>query len=210
MTRQTGAHYDTPTRARVQGAYQYCIARAISFDSRAIFRTFNVKERSGYNMIRLGASARSGPATETRIRKRKATNDELTEAHNILQDEGLELKGKRYTWEALAIEVGADITGQTMQRSMQAAFNYHKCIACVKGWLADPQEAKRVEWATYMLNKYSHKKNWRRVQYSDEIHFGYELEGKLRITRQSGTRYRWDCIQHRDPSAEKDQKKLHC
>lgn len=32
----------------------------------------------------------------------------------------------------------------------------------------------------------------------------------MHIIRQSGTRYRWDCIQHRDPPAEKDRKRLHC
>lgn len=61
-----------------------------------------------------------------------------------------------------------------------------------------------------MLNRYSKKKDWHRVRFSDEIHFGYRPEGKLRITRQSGTRYQWDCIQHRDSPSEKDQKRLHC
>lgn len=57
----------------------------------------------------------------------------MNEAHQILQDEELQLEGKRYTWEQLAMKVEAEITSQTMKYNMQAAFNYHKCIACVKG-----------------------------------------------------------------------------
>lgn len=90
-----------------------------------------------------------------------------------------------------------NICGQTIKFNMQAAFNYHKCIACVKGWLAEAQEEKRVDWATVMLNKYSEKEDWHNVRFSDEIYFGYRFEGKLRIIRRSGTQYRWDCIQHR-------------
>jgi hypothetical protein len=61
-----------------------------------------------------------------------------------------------------------------------------------------------------MLNKYSKKENWFRVRFSDEVHFDYESEKQLHIIRKSGTRYRWDCIQHRDSSSEKDRKRLHC
>ena len=43
------------------------------------------------------------------------------------------------------MEVRADVTGITMKRIMQAVLNYHKCIACVKDWLAEPQKEKRVE-----------------------------------------------------------------
>ncbi len=97
-----------------------------------------------------------------------------------------------------------------MRRIMQSALNYHKCLACVKGWLAEPSAERRVEWATVMLSKYPKKEDWFRVRFSDEVHFGYGPEGQLHIIRQPGTRYRWDCIQHRDPPPEKDRKRLHC
>ena len=41
------------------------------------------------------------------------------------------------------------------------------------------------------------------------MHFGYDSEDQLRIIKQFGTRYRWDCIQHRDVSSEKDRKRKH-
>lgn len=69
---------------------------------------------------------------------------------------------------------------------------------------------KRVEYSEMMLAKYLKPKQWNRVRFSDEVHFEYGPEGKLRIIRQLGTRYRWDCIQHRDPPSEKDRKRIHC
>lgn len=41
---------------------------------------------------------------------------------------------------------------------MWAAFKYHKCLVCVKGWLAEAQEKKLVDWITIMLNKHPEKR----------------------------------------------------
>ena len=60
-----------------------------------------------------------------------------------------------------------------------------------------------------MLERYPEEEDWYRVRFSDEVHFGYGPEGQLRIIRKPGTRYRQDCIQHSDPPAEKDFKRLH-
>ena len=89
---------------------------------------FNVPERTGSRIIQ-GVSCRRISGTEIRGRKRKVTEIQIEEADNILQDEDLELEGKRYKWEQLALEVGADMVEVTMRRIMQAAFNYHNCIA---------------------------------------------------------------------------------
>ena len=67
-----------------------------------------------------------------------------------------------------------------------------------------------MEFARVMLKKYPKPEDWSRVRFSDEVHFGYGPEGQLRIIRQPGTRYRWDCIQHRDPPPGKDRKRMHC
>ena len=208
------SHYDTPQKAKVQGAYEFLLAKGISIDPREIFQHFGIRsERQGYKIIRNGASSRRrhhSTLVETRGRKSKVTEAQIQEADHILQDEGLQLEGKRYTWEQLAMEIGADVVGRTMHNVMSAALNYEKCLACVKGWLADPPMERRVEFAHIMLTRYPKPEQWDRVRFSDEIHFGYGPEGQLRIIRQPGTRYRWDCIQHRDPPPEKDRKRKHC
>ena len=181
-----------------------------SFDPRNIFKEFGVSERSGQEMLQSGASSRThhhSDFIETRGRKRKVTEDQIAEAHQILQDEELQLEGRRYTWEQLAIEVGAEVTSRTMMITLQTSLNYHKCLACVKGWLADPSMERRIDFSTIMLAKYPNSEDWYRVRFSDEIHFGYGPEGQLQIIRQPGMRYRWDCIQHRDPPSKKDRKR---
>ena len=97
MIRQKKNHYDTPIRAKVQGAYEFFIKNSFAIDAKVIFRTFNVSVRFDYEMIRSSAFTRTNLATETRRRKRKATDDQLKKTDNILQNEDLQLKKKRYT-----------------------------------------------------------------------------------------------------------------
>lgn len=213
MPRQRENHYDTPIRAKIQGIHEYLLDEGIVHDPRDLFKKYNVSERAGYRMIKKGASARTRHHTElieTRGRRSKVTGEQVREADHLLQEDELELEGKRLTWEQVAMEVGADVVGRTMHNVLRAALNYEKCLACVKGWLADPPMDRRVEWATVMLAKYPKPEDWYSVRFSDEVHFSRGPEGQLRIIRQPGTRYRWDCIQHRDPPAEKDQKRKHC
>ena len=78
----------------------------------------------------------------------------------------------------------------TMHRILQAALDYEKCLACVKGWLKDVPMERRMEFARVKLKKYPKPEDWSRVRFSDEVHFGYGPEGQLRIIRQPDTRYR--------------------
>lgn len=55
-----------------------------------------------------------------------------------------------------------------------------------------------------MLEPYSKKKDWHRVQFSDEVHFGWGPQGKLFIIRQPGQRYCQNCIQETGESDPKD------
>jgi tRNA uridine 5-carbamoylmethylation protein Kti12 len=115
---------------------------------------------------------------------------QLDETDQILQDEDLQLKKKRYTWEQLILKVEAEIVDRTMKWVMRASLNYYKCLVSVKEWLAESSEKRRLKWITVMLSKYSKRENWFRVRFSDEVHFDYESERQLHIIRKSGTRYR--------------------
>ena len=76
-------------------------------------------------------------------------------------------------------------------------------------WISSHHRRRRVEWARYMLNKYSNSKDWRRVRFSDEVHFGYGSESKPRILRRPWERTCADCVVERKDPTEKDQKKVH-
>lgn len=88
--------------------------------------------------------------------------------------------------------------------------NYHKCIACRKGWVNESTARRRVEYATVMLNRYPESKDWYRVRFSDEVHFGWGPQGRIYITRQPGERYCQDCIQEAPEPDAKDLKRHHC
>jgi len=67
--------------------------------------------------------------------------------------------------------------------------DYHKCIACRKGWCNDGLAKRRVEFARAKLDKYLLPEDWFSVRFSDECHFGWGPQGKLWIIRKLGQRY---------------------
>ncbi len=110
----------------------------------------------------------------------------------ILQEEGIEARAM--TWEQLGYEVGLECAGQTVKNAM-GCMTYRKCIACKKGWVNEKTARDRKAWAQMTKEKYPKPENWYRVRFSDEVHFGYGPQGKLRIIRKPGERYCSDCIQ---------------
>ena len=127
-------HFDTPKRARVQGAIEFLRAKEIDVKNEEVFDFFNVSPASGYRLIRFEASSRTRhnqDLNETRDRKLKVSEAQVAEADKILQEIELELEGKRLTWKQLATEVSAEITERTMHRIMKLTLNYEKCKACV-------------------------------------------------------------------------------
>lgn len=61
-----------------------------------------------------------------------------------------------------------------------------------------------------MKAQYPRPEDWYRVCFSDEVHFGYSPQAKLRIIRKPGERYCPDCIQKDKEPEEKDKKSHHC
>ena len=59
--------------------------------------------------------------------------------------------------------------------------NYHKYVACKKGWV-NPQVAKRQkEFATVIYERYPKEEDCYYVRFSDDVHLGYGTQGKLHI-----------------------------
>jgi hypothetical protein len=85
-----------------------------------------VAERAGYRMIESGASSRTHDPSkpETRGRKLKVTSEQVREADHLVQDNDLQLEGKRLTWGQVAMEVRAEVVGRTMHRTLQLALDY--------------------------------------------------------------------------------------
>lgn len=110
----------------------------------------------------------------TRGRKSIITSDQIREMEHILETEGI--AARSMTWEQLGQEVGVDVCGKTIQRTMGAK-DYRKCIACQKGWVSPDTAAYRMEFARRMLDKYPTTEDWIHVRLSDEVHFGWGSQG---------------------------------
>ncbi len=207
-------HYDTPQKSRVQGAHEYMLAKGIPHDPRNVFEYFSVKEHAGYNMIQQSASSRTyhNSGFEARGQKYKMISEQVQEADHLLEDDNLGLEARALQLETLAAEVEAEVTGQKICKTMNVALGYGKRLVCMKRHQSEYAKAKRMEWVSFMLAKYPLKKDWRHIQFSDEIHFGYGPEDQLQIIHKPGTRYRHDNLQHRPPPPKEDKNCLpkHC
>ena len=122
----------------------------------------------------------------------------------ILENEGLE--GRGLMWEQLGIEAGIEASKLTIKNTM-GSLDYHKGLACQRGWQSPRSCANRVEYA---LEKYPAPEDWDRVHWSDEVHFGWGAQRQLRIIRKSGQRYCVDCVQHREKPKAKNENGFHC
>ena len=95
MPRQRKNHYDTFVKSKIQKAYYYFTKHEISFDSRDIFKDFDVSERSSYEMIQNEASFRIRNRVkkiDTRERKSKVTKEQIRKTNRLLQTDDLEKK----------------------------------------------------------------------------------------------------------------------
>jgi len=97
------------------------------------------------------------------------------------------------SWATLGNEVDLDINPRTIRRAM-GKLNYHKCVVCRKGWVSHALAKERIEYAKRILERYPIKEHWRRVRFSDEVHFGLGPQGRLLIIQKLGQRYCPNCI----------------
>ncbi len=98
------------------------------------------------------------------------------------------VKGRAYPWEPLGFEVGLRCSGHKVKRTM-GIMNYHKYVACRKMWVNKKTAKVCINWATVMLERYSHKENWYRIQFNDKVHFSYCSEDQLKIIQKTVIRY---------------------
>jgi hypothetical protein len=208
--------YDTPQKAKIQGAYEFLAAKGIPIDPREIFDHFNVQQRSGYRIIEDGAPARTRKnqdLNETRGRKSKLSGADIAAGDSLLEEQELGMEAKGMPWGAMVWELNLDVSAATFRRTMGEALGYGKHKAAVKGFLPQGTREARKKWASDMKLKYPNPEDWYRVRFSDEVHAGYGPEGQLWIARKPGSamRYRHDNIQHRDAPLKKgeDRPRVH-
>lgn len=199
---------DTPRRKEIRSDR---FDHSMTYDS--IADTRNVLKTSVIAICNASSSRRhihNPDIEEKRGKSRKVTLKHIRQIWRILEEDGF--CSRALTWEQLGYEASLDVRGDTIQFWM-GTMEYHKCIACKKGWCNGKTKKWRKEHAEYWLPRYPTPEDWRHIRFSDECHYGYGPQGKLRIIRKSGQRYCQDCIQEGDPKQEKvkdsDKRRLH-
>ena len=108
-------HYETPTKAKVQGAVEFCQKMGIPFFKADVFRTFNVEQRRGHELLRTEPRRHHNVSedSENRGRHRIISLKQIREMERILEEEGME--GRALTWEQLGYEIGLECSGATIK-----------------------------------------------------------------------------------------------
>lgn len=202
--------YDTPQKAKVQGAYEFLAAKGIPHNEREIFDFFGVKQLLGYDMIQAGAPTRTRKnqdVNEIRGRKRKLTGADVAETDHLLEERELDIEAKAMPWGAITWTLDLDILAQTLRQTIKEAIGYSKNLSALKEDLPERTKKHRVEWAGPIKAERPHRQHWHNVRFSDEVYAGYRPKGHFCIARKRGKamRYRIDNVQHRAPPPKKGQ-----
>jgi hypothetical protein len=209
-------HHTTPNRAKIQAVFEFNDSHRIKYHKPDVFAFFHVSERTGWRIIsknRPSLSARTHHndpnIPEARGRKSKLTGEQIKRMDEFIQSHGYDARVLTWLQLADACEIYG-LSTRTIARAMGNNFHYSQCIACRHAWVSPSAARNRLQFATTMLNVYPTPESWHRVRFSDEVHFGFGPQGRLRILRQPGERYCGDCIQEINEPKEKDRKRIHC
>lgn len=202
-------HGDTPKRAMVRGTISYLESQGLPVNKSAIFRHFDLSRSQGYAALSIPASKRNDPEwEETRGRPSKVSDENQARMERILWDPAYE--SINLNWSGLAKEAGIemDCNARTLHRTM-GTIGYRRCLGCGRCWGHKKTREKRVEYAHRMLEAYPQPTTWRFIRFSSELHFGFGLEGKIRLISKPGEKYCETCKDQPAAAWTRDVKKLH-
>lgn len=183
-------HGDTPKKAMVRGTISYLESQGLPVNKTAIFRHFELSRSQGYAALAAPASKRNDPEwEETRGRPTKVSDEDQQRMESILWNEAYE--DIYLNWTELAKHAGLAIncTKRTLHRTM-GTLGYRRCLGCGRGWVNKRVRERRVEWAKRMLEVFAdNEESWKSVRFGCELHFGFGLDGAMRVVPRPGERY---------------------
>ena len=105
---------------------------------------------------------------------------------------------RTWEWEELGVQHGLEVSWRTVKRAMNAR-GYHKCRACKKAWISQPQADTRVAFSEEVLHWPEWR--WKQVHFSDESHFHQASRHTAWVIRNPQERHCPDCIQKKHKGA---------
>lgn len=213
MSRNGIKKFDTPKKARLKGAADYLDYLGVPYLHSDLFKYHGVSKHQGWEILKtdnelFDRTHHNNPVVpEKRGRPPVLSAKDFERVDRFLQDLGW--TARVMSWQEIVEDLDLNCNGQTLRDHM-GSMDYHKCIACCKGWISGKLAPKRKAWAEVMLERYPDRENWRRVRFSDEVHWTVGPEGKCRIIRKPGERLCSDCVQHTlDREEEKQNERQH-
>ncbi|KHO01552.1 HMG box protein [Metarhizium album ARSEF 1941] len=183
-------HGDAPKKAMVRGTISYLESQGLPVNKSAIFRHFELSRSQGYAALSGPASRRNDPEwEETRGRPGKVSDGDQQKMESILWDEAYE--DVYLNWAGLARHAGVEMgcNPRTMHRTM-GTLGYRRCLGCGRAWVSRRCRERRVEWARKMLDAFAGAGTaWRTVRFGCELHFGFGLDGAMRVVPRPGEKH---------------------
>ncbi|KAK2606419.1 hypothetical protein QQS21_003111 [Conoideocrella luteorostrata] len=188
----TGYRHDDTKKVMVRGTISYLESQDLPVNKTAIFSHFGLSRSQGYAALQTPPTLRGDPEREElRGRPSKIRNDDQQKMEVFLWDAAYE--ETNLSWKGLAKLAGLEVecAKRTMQRTM-GALGYRKCLSCGKTWMNRRIRDKRTDWAKKMLEGLPGDE-WKKVRFSCELHFGFGLDGAMRLLPRSGEKYCPQC-----------------
>ncbi|CEJ93727.1 hypothetical protein VHEMI09298 [[Torrubiella] hemipterigena] len=202
-------HTDASKKAMVRGTISYLESQGLPINKSAIFRHFGVTRSQGYSAMVVPASQRNDPSwEETRGRPAKLSAEDQEKMERILWDPRYEAMSLNWTTLASEAGIASSCNARTIHRAM-GTLGYRICRRCGRSSVGLKSKEKRVEYARRMLERRSQPQDWRTVRFSGELHFGFGLDGQVRIVPKPGETHCATCKESGDASWGRDVKRVH-
>ncbi|KAL0933239.1 HMG box protein [Colletotrichum truncatum] len=202
------AHYDTPRKARLRGAYEFLEAKGLKYKKKELFSHFGVSERIGRRLLAEDISDATADRRrhnnptfpETRGRKKLSSNEALSSSEELVDTEGFE--AKRLPREAMPANRDTQKACHTRGRAKRIA----KQVAHI-----DEETATRgLQHTESALRARPLASDWHDVVFSDECHFGFADERPSHIARTPNTCSDPSNLEERQEPDESERKAIYC
>lgn len=174
--------WDTPTRQRVLTLREAGVSRT------TIRKRTTVPERTQrlfeqYGPRRPGKNRPGAPKILSQMCLR-----------TIIRFISKSFEARQSTWQQLANDYGGGCSGQTVKTALNS-LGYRKCKACQMTYLTDSNVAERRSYCdTHKTHNYRY---WRRIRFTDEVHFAIESRSAAWVIRDLFERCEPTCIQYK-------------
>jgi hypothetical protein len=154
MTKKGILNVDTPRKSHIKGICEWNDYHGIPYFHTDDFRYHKVSKEVGWTILREDNQEfdrqhhNNEVSEERRGRKPLLSPAQLHQANRFLQDVGWD--ARVLTWAQLSRELDFGVSGRTLQRAL-GSLDYHKCIACTKGWVSQRCSHSRVEFSEATL-----------------------------------------------------------